>query len=450
MSDLYELTIDKIVAGGLGLGRRADGVVVLVAHVLPGERVLVRTVGRRKTYIEAQLVEVLEPAAGRIVAQCPAYRRCGGCDLQHVDYAGQLAVKQNILIETVCRSLKIAAGELAGIVQAPLAAVEPFNYRQRIRLQIDHDSARLGFYRPGTHIVEPVVGCQLARPELNKALQEIRTQASPALLQLGSSLELLLSAADQAVVVLLNFSRRPRPADLAQARTLIAASSLIKEILFSVPGHGVIASNGKRADSADAVDLLEFTLPMLNQLPKELRLCLEPGGFCQVNQGQNEQLVALLLEWAEVDREHRVLDLFCGMGNFSLPLAVRAGAVIGFDLQRSAIRSANRNAQEAGFMNCRFEAKDARLAAMELAVGTELFDLVLLDPPRGGCAQVVPYLSDLAAEKIIYISCDPATIARDLIGIRAAGFRLDRLRIVDMFPQTHHLEVIARLVRADR
>ena len=142
-----------------------------------------------------------------------------------------------------------------------------------------------------------------------------------------------------------------------------------------------------------------------------------------------------------------MLDLHCGMGNFSLPLALLAKEVVGMDVQRAAIRSAKRNADRANITNCRFEKQTALDGAQALAARGESFDLILLDPPRQGCAEVIPYLSELKAKQLVYISCDPATLARDLDKLAAQGFSIKRLGLVDMFPQTHHMEVVTQLER---
>ena len=180
---------------------------------------------------------------------------------------------------------------------------------------------------------------------------------------------------------------------------------------------------------------------------RELVLRFEAGGFCQVNHQQNERLIRQLLAWAQVNQGDAVLDLFCGMGNFSLPLALAARQVVGTDLQRSSIRGASANAQANHLTNCLFRQAAALDAVREFKKVAEPFDLVLLDPPRLGCREIMPYLPDLGAAKIIYISCDPATLVRDLALLQGHGFGLRKLRGIDMFPQTCHVESIALLGR---
>jgi 23S rRNA (uracil1939-C5)-methyltransferase len=192
--------------------------------------------------------------------------------------------------------------------------------------------------------------------------------------------------------------------------------------------------------------MIRLTLPA-GKGQEPVSLAVEPGGFYQVNQEQNEQLITLLLDWAAVGREQRVLDLFCGVGNFSLPLARKASQVTGMDLQGSAIRSAKRNASLNMLDNVDFTKMDAAAGARFLAGQGEHFDLLLLDPPRTGCREVLPQVAALAPETIIYISCDPATLARDLGDLLALGYGIKKMRLFDMFPQTSHLETMVLLSR---
>lgn len=443
-SSSYHITIEKIVAGGFGLGRLADGLVVLVPFTLPDERVRIAPRRRHKSYLEGDILEILAPATERIDPPCPYYGRCGGCDLQHVAYPAQLRLKAAILQE------QFTAAGLADWQAAwhdPLAAHEPFGYRQRLRLQID-DAGRLGFYRPRSHRVEAVSRCLLARPEIERCGQKLQAHPDwPRLLAQSTSLEIGLSLDEGKAMVLLGYRRPPRPRDLQLAETLTADLPEMAGFLFTGAGFEPIGPKGPAAGN-DAV-LSRFTLPPAVTGGRGLTLTVEPGGFSQVNPGQNEQLVRTLLSWADVRPGERVLDLFCGMGNFSLPLALGAGEVIGCDLQGAAIRSARRNAELAGLTNCRFVKCSALCGAEEMVARGERFDFLLLDPPRQGCAELIDRLPSFMARRLAYISCDPSTLARDLTRLVARGYRLRKVQLVDMFPQTHHLETITLLEKIE-
>jgi len=435
------VVIDKLVLGGKGFGRLGDGMVVLVEGALAGERVAVRLGKQRRGYREAELLEVLEPSPARVSPPCPHYGRCGGCDFQHLAAEQQAAAKAAMFVEHLARQGEAGVAISGAVVLEPVPAPEFFYYRQRIRLQVVN--GRLGFRQARSHRLEPVGSCQLAHPAINGALD--RLVASPAmgrLLGQSRELELLASPADQDVVLLLHFGRKPRAAD-RQAAEAVVAEAGVRGLLLQVEGQGVVGPFGGTGDEM----LRRFVLPGMGAAGRDLCLAVEPGGFSQVNPAQNVNLIREMLALLAHQRPGRVLDCHCGVGNFSLPLAVAAGEVVGCDVQGAAIRGARRNAAGNSIANCRFEKRPALDFVSQLVAGGETFDTVLLDPPRQGCADIVPLLPRLRAERMVYISCDPATLVRDLGGLGGHGYAVRSLRVVDMFPQTRHLEVITLLER---
>lgn len=450
---IYQVQIEKLITGGLGLAHLPDGLVAMVAGVLPCEVVRLEVTRRHKGYADATLLEVVEEAPGRVAPRCPAYGRCGGCQLQHVEPALQAGIKDGILRDLVKRSLAKREPVKDEVWQPPQPAPTPFAYRQRIRLQVDA-KGRIGFYRPHSHTVEAVGQCPLARAELNAVLAQLAdNRAMRALLPFTEAVELILSPDDRLVYLFLHYTRKPRPTD--RQRAAAAAGELVglHGLALVIPGQAMVGpfagpvptpTGGQESSQPLAV---RYTLPA-DLCGRELQLSLEAGGFCQVNQTQNEHLVRTMLAWSALQPQERVLDLYCGMGNFSIPTAVVAKEVVGMDLQRSSIRSAQKNAVSAGLPNCHFRQNTALNGARELVAKGEKFDCILLDPPRLGCREVVPFLAELGARRLITISCDPATLARDLEALAAVGYGLAKIQMVDMFPQTHHLETIALLIRS--
>lgn len=442
----YQARIEKIITGGLGLARLPDGMVAMLPFVLPGELVRLRIIRRHKSHAEAVLLEIIEPAPGRVAPLCPVYGRCGGCQLQHVEPGLQAGIKDGILRDLLGRSL--GAGAEGDPWQEPQAAPDPFSYRQRIRLQVAANGA-LGFYQSQSHTVEAIDHCPLARPELNAVLAQLAGNRNIAhLLRQSESLELILSPGDRQIYLLLHYTRKARASDRQWAEAAAGELHGLHRLAILVPGQAMAGPFGPgAAEGGEGAEMtLRYTLPA-SLCGRELSLALEPGGFCQVNQAQNEHLVRIMLDWSGIQPQERVLDLYSGMGNFSLPLALVAREVVGMDLQRSAIRSAKRNAAAAGLENCHFRQSTAVKGARELAAQGEQFDCILLDPPRLGCREVLPYLARLGASRLVYISCDPATMARDLVALAESGYLLAKIQMVDMFPQTYHLESIALLVR---
>ena len=446
MSKSVELTVDKVIKGGLGLGRLADGQVVMVPRVLPGELVRVRLRRVHKRYQEADLLEVLVPSEQRVTPACPVYDTCGGCDFQHAAYGEQLRLKNGILGETLCRAGLCREKELPALLGAPLASPKPFGYRQRIRLQVAQGV--MGYFGRQSHNLIPVSRCLLAGEAINSVLADLSARRPfQALLDLASAIELLENPTHDSIILLIHYTRKTRPGDHQAAKLLCQALPSLEAVLFSVEGQakGPCFTEGGEIQPNEL--RVEFSLPA-GLCGEPLILGLEPGGFCQINLGQNENCIGLLLDWTREMQPGKALDLFCGMGNFSLPLAMQGWQVTGMDMQRSTIRSAVRNAEAAGLADrCRFSQESAAKAARRLLAEKATFDCLLLDPPRSGCADLIPLLSGLAARQIISISCDPATLARDLLGLIQAGYRLAEVRLVDMFPQTAHQETMVRLER---
>ncbi len=425
-----------MVAGGEGLARLASGLVVMAPFVLPGERVRLEVGRARRDFAPARVLAILEPAPQRVEPACPHFGRCGGCHLQHGDYPAQLAIKEAILRELTSRGgLTVDEAAWRPILPSP----SPWGYRQRLRLQVD-EAGRLGFFAARSHQVIAVDRCPLAVAPVNQALAGLLAHPGfRGLTANAQAVELLHHPQEGRVVMILHLRRRPRPADQQTARLLAREVEPLASVWLAGEGF---ARSGPYGEGEGGIG---FALALPGG--RSLAMRLEAGGFCQVNLGQNERLAAQLLEWAQISGQDRVLDLFCGMGNFSLPLAVGAREVLGTDLQHAAIRMAEANAQANGLANCRFQRAPAVAAAKELLAAGRSFDLILLDPPRSGCRELIPLLAGLSADRLLYISCDPATLIRDLAALTQAGYRLYGLRGVDMFPQTCHLEAIALLRR---
>jgi len=443
--NLLTVAIDKMVANGQGLGRLADGRVIMVRGALPGETVRVRPVVEKKQYLEGEVHEVVAASTGRVEPRCPLFGRCGGCDFQHIAAREQLRLKRDVLLDILVRTGGLDRALVEKATTMPLASPDPYYYRQRIRLHVD-DRGRPGFLRHRSHRVEPLAHCYLARPEINEVLGQLAVRDRAAtLFRQVDSLELLLNPDLGSVILLLHRRDRPRPADQAAARQLVEEIAGLATVLWSLDNIGLVDTLNRRVEG-DAAVLLRQTLrsraigPEASEAPQKLVFTWEAGGFSQVNGAQNANLIDCVVSWVKGRPARRVLDLYCGMGNFAVPLAHVAGEVLGLEVQGAAIRGARRNADLAGRTNCRFIKGAVEDGVAGLASDGASFDTVVLDPPRQGAATIVPLLPLLRPRRIIYISCDPATLARDLAGLVKADYSPAAIRLFDMFPQTHHLE----------
>jgi 23S rRNA (uracil1939-C5)-methyltransferase len=463
-----KVVIDKVVTGGLGLGRMADGMVFMVPCVLPGEEVVVRTAHRRKKYLEVELVEVLAGSSHRVEPCCPHFGICGGCDLQHAEYACQLELKSDILREHLAGGKILDLSEPAKVMEEPLASPQPFGYRQRLRLQVENGS--YGFFRRSSHEIEAIRSCPLAMPAINRVMGNFAAgEAMEHLLDLAREVELLASPGDDSLVLIVHLRRKPRPADVKAANRACEQLDTVKALYLVADGsrmQGPYCGSGSADDDEGRSLLLLLPFPAVpaHRIPS-YSLSQEAGGFCQVNLEQNRRMIETMLDWVADLKVERALDLFGGMGNFSIPLAMKLKAelsrlpaqtklmplrykeVVGLDQQRAAIRSAEQNAERAGLNNCSFIRKSALEGIKQFGAAGEVFDLVLLDPPRRGCREVLPFLTDIGEPAVIYISCDPATLTRDLRDLSDNGYSVRKVKMVDMFPQTHHLETMVLLTR---
>lgn len=439
--NIHQLTIIKAVNGGYGLGRMDDGRAVMVRQALPGETVDVRVEQETPSYVEGIATRIHTSHPGRIEPPCPYYGRCGGCDLQHGDYPSQLAVKREIIGDLLQRHAGPAVRRAIAVLAEPLPSPLAFGYRQRIRLQVD-ERGRPGFRRFHSHEIVPVAQCLIARDDVNLTLAALGSHpASASLLQQTAELEIMADPDGGGTVCIFILKRRPRPRDFDQAAQLRRDLAAIDRIFFHGDDFPLTPAAGS---SLEISRLLSVTYPTDQGRPA-MTLAWEAGGFSQVNLEQNRRLIATVCSFAASGLEDTVLDLFCGMGNFSIPLATSSRSLIGIEGQGSAIRSARSNAARAGLGNTEFRQSPIHAACDQLVAEGAVFDCVVIDPPRQGAPGLSRQLAAVTGRRLVYISCDPATLARDLGELAAAGFAIRRLQPVDMFPQTHHIETVALL-----
>lgn len=424
------IEINKVIMGGLGLGRAADGMAVMVAGVLPGETVTVTTTRAHRGHLEARLVRVEAPSPDRITPPCPLYATCGGCDLQHAAYPAQLRLKQAIVTESLVRArVPLPAGGVEPTLDAPA----PFGYRYRLRLHLDADG-RPGFHRAGTNEVVPVARCLLATQRLNQLLARLaeRLPASGAADRF-SGLELFESPADGTTVLVLHTSLTdPAPA------VPPSLADLADRVLVEPTGRAAQAAAAPGAELRQEFEVAG----------RRYTLTWDHRCFFQVNPVQNERLVALALGLLPPrDQPFPALDLFSGMGNFSVPLGLLGARVTGIEHNPHSLGHAAANCRESGLERSRFLEGDVGHQLRRLTNRGARFAVILLDPPRQGLGKATALLPELGPEQILSISCDPATHARDLRLLVDRGWRLARMIPVDLFPQTHHVESVALLER---
>ncbi len=427
------VSIEKIVYGGFGLGRLSSGQVVLVEQALPEENLIVTIEQQKKNHLFGKITEILHPHPARITPPCP-YRQCGGCNLHHTLYDNQLKLKEMMLTDLLQRQTDSELFAMVDSVRKPiLPAAEEFGYRQRIRLQVQKN--RAGFCGRNSHSLVEINHCRIAAENINTVFSQLqKEEGQQQFLTCTNEIELLEDPKEKSVVMLLHLQRPPRPADKKRAESLVQKIPLLERIFFvgenfALEGPYPQHAKGNRLYYRDEI------------AGKKIEFAFKVGGFCQVNLAQNRKLVATVCAMADVKRGESVLDLYCGMGNFALPLAALGGNLLGIEGQGGAIRNARENAKKAQ-LSAQFDKSPVEAACRQLVAEKRTFHTVVIDPPRRGIPQLAETLHLLTEKKLIYVSCDPATLMRDLLALHKAGFTITAFQPVDMFPQTHHIESV--------
>lgn len=429
-STQFELTIDALTIGGRGIGR-ADGKAVFVPLTAPGDRVRCRLVRRHRHFDEAEVSEVLAPADERRAPPCPVFGQCGGCQWQHLPYGEQALWKGRLFAETLLRA-GVAAAEL---LQPLVAAPAEFGYRSRVQFKC-HQAERgpvTGFYRHGSHFVVDTPACLLAAPAIGRVYSFLREQ--------------LRSAPKPRAIPQLDVGCGDDGQVSVLCHVLPEAAAATRAWLAGIAARGGFAAALQSGRKDTLVTVYGDPGLSFDVAGPDMRLHVRAGGFSQVNPAQNRHLVAAVLAAADLRGGERVLDLFCGAGNFSLPLARQAREVVGVEEYAPAIADARANAARLGIGNARFHAEPAEGAAQRLS-GATPFDLVLLDPPRTGASAIMHDLLEARPQRVIYVSCDPATLARDLKPLVNKGYRVVFSQPFDLFPQTWHIESLTLLERS--
>jgi 23S rRNA (uracil1939-C5)-methyltransferase len=430
MSELINnLDITALVHGGRGIGRY-EGKAVFVPLTMPGDRVSCRVIKSRKRYIEAELCEVVVPSESRREPPCPLFGVCGGCQWQHMPYPEQLRSKEQTFADLLLRNKLTGDDSIKPIMPAP----DEWRYRNRVQLKcrLVGDKLHIGFYRHGSHDVVDVDSCLLVAPEIQKILKLLRCD--------------LQSAPDLECVVQVDLSCDDNGAVRVVLHVLPAGSRKLRRWLKDFAGRNQLNACIKVGRNG-AAEVIHGEGDLVVRVDRpELRLNYGPGGFVQVNSVQNRNMIAAMLKLLDLDGTEKVLELFCGMGNFSLPLARRVKQLVGVEDHQPSIVKAKANASDNHIDNVEFRAADAS-AVLAMYQDKNELELVVLDPPRTGSFAVASQLQKVRPDRILYVSCDPATLVRDLTPLSAGDYQVVSSQPFDLFPQTWHIESMTLLRR---
>jgi 23S rRNA (uracil1939-C5)-methyltransferase len=430
------VTVDGLTHEGEGVVH--SGKTVFVAGALPGERIRMRRTRRHRQHDDGELLEVLQPSPLRVTPRCAHFGVCGGCLLQHLSSAAQLAAKEQELKDNLERVAKVTPGRWL----APLAG-PAWGYRRRARLGAKFvrkkDRVVVGFRERAAPYVAQLANCEVLKKPAGDLIAPL-AQMLTGLTIREHVPQIEVAVADNATALVLRVLKTPPDADLER----LAAFSAAYDVRLYLQPAGLDSVRPLRSDG----EPLHYRLPRF-----DLQLQFEPTDFVQVNGAVNEALVAQALELLEPEASSRVLDLFCGLGNFSLALARYAAHVVGVEGEGVLIERARGNAQRNGIVNTEFHTGNLAVAPAPDSCPwlRHSYSHVLLDPPRTGAREVLAAVAALAPRRVLYISCHPGSLARDLgVLVHEHGFTLDAAGVVDMFPHTAHVESLALLSGAAR
>lgn len=441
-----QFTIEKLIYGGDGLARipatgdERRGKTVFVPYVLPGERVEANVVEERKGYTRAELVEVLEPSSARIKPPCPHFGVCGGCQYQHSEYTAQLNDKRQILQETILRGAKL------GLPHIEVHSGQDYGFRNRTRMKIVLEPEfALGYYRHGSHELEAVRHCPISSPLINKALG-VMWELGPEMAAYASLREVQFFANhdDSELLVELFIHHATTPVLLKNF------AKLLRERMAEIVGVAVFASGATDHDGdiedgniESARRLIRAGVPHIEGSPSMMykvgsyEYRVSAGSFFQTNRFLAEKLVELVTK----GRSGRAaLDLYAGVGLFTLPMSRNFERITSIEFAQNSFDDLAANAAVPHIQAVHSTTEDYVNAARGR------WDFAIVDPPRAGLGErVAKTLAGLRIPHVAYVSCDPATLSRDLVTLLALGYHVEEAHLVDLFPQTYHMETVLHL-----
>lgn len=427
-SELFTAQVSSLSHDGRGISH-LNGKTIFISGALPNETVQFQIIKKRGSFDEANAVNILAAAPQRSQPSCPHFGVCGGCSLQHVNPDLQLQYKENTLRELLTRQAKVVPQQWLPPITSPA-----WGYRRKARLGVKFINKKnrlvIGFRERQGHLIADSQQCAVLVPAVGNHLQDLAEMlATLSIKDKIPQLEVATGDNDCALVV-----RHLAPFSAEDLEKIINLANRLQLRIYLQPG------------GIDSLHLLypPSCAPLYYRLPRyDLKLEFQPLQFIQINAAVNEAMIDLALQLLDCQPHESVLDLFCGIGNFSLPLAKQSMQVTGVEGDISAVKQAQHNAVSNGLTNASFYCEDLFQSAFTGEWAKKNYDKMLLDPPRSGAESIVAAIHQWRPKKIVYVSCDLATLARDAQNLCRQGYLLEKAGIMDMFPHTQHAEAIA-------
>lgn len=447
-NQIIELEITAISSEGSGIGKSEEGIAVFVPHTAVGDELKVRILKAKKTHAFGKIEEIITPSKDRIEPLCSVSRLCGGCVYSHITYEAELCAKEKRVRDAIER-----IGGINTKINPIVGSEKSCCYRNKAQIPVGLDKdgrVQMGFFSRHSHRIAPSTNC-LLQPEcflkisevLRKFIEDKNISVYDELSHKGLLRHLYLRYGEASnelmICVVINGDKIPFEGELA------------KRFLEAVPSVKTVIVNSNKEKTNVVLGKNFRTIygeGFIHDVLCSLKFKLSPQSFYQVNRSQAERLYSIAKDYAELTGEENLVDLYCGTGTIGLSMARECKSVIGVEIVPEAIEDAKKNASANGIENAGFICGDAADAAEKLRLEGITPDVVILDPPRKGCApELLKTVSDMAPARVVYVSCDPATLARDLKIFDELGYKTEEVTPVDMFPRTAHVESVARLSR---
>ena len=444
---VYETVITDYTAQGQGVAH-IEGCAVFIPNAIAGERVQVRIEKAQKTWAAGKLVQILEKSPHRVNRACPAAKLCGGCDFWHMDYAEETRLKA-LRVKNCLNRLAGEALEEVPILAAPTC----YGYRNKAQYPVAQEKGRVwaGFFRAGTHQVVQIPRCRILPEETDRVkdlvidyANQYRISAYDEIAHKGLLRHIYVrrgAVSGQILVCLVvNGEKIPRPEELIRRLKTVPGFTTLVLSVNRKKGNAVL---GEEFITLYGTGYIEDTLCGLN-------FRLSPRSFYQVNHHQAQRLYAAAISLGQIGKTDTVLDLYCGVGTITLAMAASAGRVIGVEVIPQAVEDARDNARRNGIENAEFFCGDAGQAALRMEAEGVRPDVVVVDPPRKGLnGDTIEALGRMSPKRIVYVSCDPATLARDVALLKEKGYTLKTALAADLFPRCAHVETVVLLSKGE-
>lgn len=429
VSEQLELDVDSLSHDGRGVASR-EGKRVFLEGALAGERVLAEINRKRSRLEEGKTLEVLKASEQRVEPACAHVQMCGGCSLQHLDSEAQIELKQSVLLEQLKHFGDLAPDKLLPVTTGP-----HYQYRRKARLGVRYvvkrDEVLVGFREKGSSFIADIERCHMMDERVGGRIQALRTLIRN-LAAYRTIPQIEVAIGDEQVALVF---RHLEPLIAEDVEQLIAFGQTFDCEIYLQPS-GVDSVH--KIWPEDGVERLSYRLDNF-----DLEMLFHPMDFTQVNAEINRKVVDQAIGFLDPQLDERVLDLFCGLGNFTLPLAKSGASVVGVEGSSAMVKRGYENAAHNGLENVEFYAADLTQDFSQQPWGQQGFDKILIDPPRSGALEMVQSMAQFNPKRIVYVSCNPATLARDAGELKQQGYRLAAAGVLDMFPHTTHVESIA-------